>query len=316
MKATYEMGGDDQVRFQRGSHLVAVILAVALFPLIFVGAGVTSKDAGMAYPDWPTSDGHLLNPPGWLQGEKTLWEHGHRLLGWTVGLLAIVSAVYCFRRGGTLRTLAIATLLAIVIQGVLGGLRVRAVSTSLALIHGVWGQVCFCLACVVGLLTSRAWLEAGPRVEARGAVFFQRGTLVAIVCVFLQLVSGATQRHFDVGEALIIHLLGAVVVILILSWMAMWTLEQYPHVPLLVKLGRWLAVLVGLQMILGGLAFLVTVMGGHWFAMLRWAAPSAHVAVGALLLACVLLMTLGSRRLLRPVVNKASELAQAVAATT
>jgi len=196
-----------------------------------------------------------------------------------------------------LRTLGFATLVAIVIQGVLAGVRVLAVSTTLAMVHGMWGQVCFCLACVVALLTSRGWLESGPAVEARGATFFQRGTLVGAICVFLQLASGAAQRHFGVREALITHVLWAVVVILVLSWVAMWALEQYPHLALLAKLGRILAVLVGLQMILGGLAFLVTVMGGDWPATVRWAAPSAHVLVGAMLLACILLMTLSSRRL-------------------
>jgi len=135
-------------------HVVALILAVALLPLIAVGASVTSKGAGMAFPDRPTSNGALVNPPGWWQGEKRLWEHGHRLLGWTVGMLAIVSAASSWRRGTTLRALACATLLAIVIQGVLGGLRVRAVSTPLAIVHGIWGQVCFCLAGVVALRTS------------------------------------------------------------------------------------------------------------------------------------------------------------------
>jgi cytochrome c oxidase assembly protein subunit 15 len=284
-------------------------------PLIVVGAGVTSKDAGMAYPDWPTSGGHLVNPPGWWQGEKTLWEHGHRLLGWTIGMLAIVSAVFCFRRGATLRILGLATLLAIAIQGVLGGIRVQAVSTPLAMVHGVWGQVCFCLACVVGLLTSRGWLESGAAVEARGATFFQRGTLVGTICVFLQLVTGAAQRHFGVREALIAHVLWAVVVILVLSWAAMWALEQYPHLALLAKLGRWLAVLVGLQMIFGGLAFLVTVMGGDWPVTLRWTAPSAHVLVGAMLLACVLMMTLSSRRLLRPIEDPARASLRAAATT-
>ena len=166
----------------------------------------------------------------------------------------------------------------------------------LAMVHGVWGQVCFCLACVTALLTSRHWVESGPAVDARGATFFQRGTLVGTICVFLQLVSGAAQRHFGVREALIAHLLWAVVVILVLSWAAMWALEQYPHLALLAKLGRMLAVLVGLQMILGGLAFLVTVMGGDWPVTLRWAAPSAHVLIGAMLLACVLLMTLSRDR--------------------
>jgi hypothetical protein len=138
---------------------------------------------------------------------------------------------------------------------------------------------------------------------------------VGTICVFLQLVTGAAQRHFGVREALIAHLLGAVVVILVLSWAAMWALEQYPHLALLAKLGRWLAVLVGLQMILGGLAFLVTVMGGDWPATLRWAAPSAHVLVGAMLLACVLLMTLSSNRLLRQVTDPASAAMRAAAMT-
>lgn len=305
MNSPHPIGGSEPVRYHPGPYRVAVVLAVALLPLIVVGAGVTSKNAGMAYPDWPTSGGALVNPAGWWRSEHTLWEHGHRLLGWTVGMLAIVSAVFCFRRGTTLRTLGLATLLAIVIQGVLGGLRVWAISTPLAMIHGVWGQVCFCLACVVALLTSRGWLESRPAVEAHGARFFQRGTLVGTICVFLQLVTGAAQRHFVVREALIAHLLGAVVVILVLSWAAMWALEQCPHIALLTKLGRTLAVLVGLQMILGGLAFLVTVMGGDWPATVRWAAPSAHVMVGAMLLACILLMTLGSRRLLRPVAEGA-----------
>ena len=315
MNSSLSNGESGPVRYHRGAHLVAVVLAAALLPLIVVGAGVTSKGAGMAFPDWPTSDGALVNPTGWLRGEKTLWEHGHRLIGWTVGMLAIVSTAFSWRGGTTLRTLACAALAAIVIQGVLGGLRVRAVSTPLAMVHGIWGQACFCLACVVALLTSRGWLESRPAMEARSAGLFQRGTLVGTICAFLQLVFGAAYRHFSVREALIAHVLWAVVVILVLSWLAMWVLEQCPHLALLTKLGRALAVLVGLQVILGGFAFLVTVMGGDWPATVRWAVPSAHVAVGAILLACTLLMTLSSRRLLRPMAAGASTAARGVVTT-
>ncbi len=315
MNSPHSDAWGDSARYQRVPHVVAVVLAVALLPLIVVGAGVTSKGAGMAFPDWPTSNGALVNPTGWWQGEKTLWEHGHRLLGWTVGMLAIVSAACSWRRGPTLRTLACATLLAIVIQGVLGGLRVRAVSTPLAMVHGIWGQVCFCLACVVALRTSSGWLESGSAVEVRGSGLFQRGALVGTICAFLQLVFGAAWRHFGVREALIAHVLWAVVVILVLGWVVMWALEQYPQLELLTKFGRALAVLIGMQMILGGLAFLVTVMGGEWPTMLRWAAPSAHVAVGAMLLACSLLMTLSSHRLLRPGADRARAAATAVVTT-
>jgi len=271
----------------------------AVLPLLLVGAAVTSKDAGMAFPDWPTSDSHFLNPPGWLQDGQKFWEHGHRLIGWTVGMLAIAATVSCWSMGGAARAIALSTLGAIVVQGVLGGLRVREVSTDLAMIHGIWGQACFCLACTLALVTSRAWVESAHGLPARASVFFQRGCLVALICTFVQLVLGAAYRHFGNAHALAAHLVWAVVVILVLSWLAFWTLEQYSGQRLLAPLGKLLAVLIGVQVLLGGLAFLVTVMGGAWPATLQWAAPSAHVVVGAMMLACVLALTLSAYHVLR-----------------
>ena len=119
-------------------HSVAVLTALAVFPLIFAGAGVTSQDAGMAYPDWPTSGGHLLNPPNWWHSIGTRWEHGHRLLGWAVGLLAIVLAVFSWKRGRAIRYVGLGTLLAITVQGVLGGLRLFLGLCAGAVVFGVW----------------------------------------------------------------------------------------------------------------------------------------------------------------------------------
>jgi cytochrome c oxidase assembly protein subunit 15 len=191
-----------------------------------------------------------------------------------------------------------ATLSAIIIQGVLGGLRVREVSTALAMVHGIWGQACFCSACALALVTSRSWAHSAGTIPARATTFFRRGCLVALGCTLLQLVFGAAYRHLGNSNALAAHLIGAVVVIVVLSWLTMWTLEQFPHRPLLAPLGRLLAALIGAQVVLGGLAFLVTVMGGHWPAVLQWAAPSAHVLVGAMLLATVLALTLSGFHLL------------------
>ncbi len=283
----------------RGLHRVALLAACAVLPLILVGAGVTSKGAGMAYPDWPTSDGHLVNPPGWWQGDLTRWEHGHRLLGWVVGLLAIVLAGACWQRGGKLRLVGAATLAAIIVQGVLGGLRVTEISTTWAVVHGVWGQLCFCLACMVALLTSREWATSSGAVVARRTAFFRCGCWLGLACVFAQLVAGAVFRHFDSRGALVAHLLGAVVVILVLSWLAMWVMEQYGESALLLRLGRTLALLIGLQMILGGFSFLVTVMGVNASGFVGWALPSTHVLVGAMILACVLSLTMAGYRVLR-----------------
>jgi cytochrome c oxidase assembly protein subunit 15 len=278
------------------------LLACAVLPLILVGAGVTSKDAGMAFPDWPTSDGVLVNPPGWWQVDSKLWEHGHRLLGWTVGMLAIACVVACWNGVSAPRTLALTTLIAIVVQGVMGGLRVRFDSTLFAMLHGISGQACFCLACVSALFSSRGWSSAAEPFAARGVATLRRGCAIALAATFVQLVVGAAYRHFGHEYALAGHLIWAVVVIVMLGWLTMWILEQYPNRPLFPTLGKILAALLAAQLVLGGMALLVVMVGNEFSEFLKWAAPSAHVLVGAMLLACVLLITICAHRLLCPVV--------------
>ncbi len=338
------------VIYRRGLHVVAILTACAVFPLIFVGAGVTSKDAGMAYPNGFNSDGYFLrNPPGWFNRDDTRWEHGHRLLGRAVGLSAIVLAIWCWPGGGTVRILGVCNLLAITVQGVLGALRVNEVSTTLAMVHGILGQMCFCLACCVALITGRTWRQASGASNARHAGFPQRrppllkskvkspGSKVTQlmdlrlstldlrhspqesrppqdsrspqewVCLLgtagamIQLVSGAALRHFGFGAALLAHVFGAIAATFLLGWTAMWVIGRHPRRHLLTWLGSAMVVLLVLQLLLGGFTFTVTVMGGRWSPFFQWAVPSAHVATGALLLVCSVLVTLSTYHLLRPV---------------
>ncbi len=307
------------VIYRRGLHVVAFLTACAVFPLIFVGAGVTSKDAGMAYPNGFNSDGYFLrNPPGWWNRDDTRWEHGHRLVGRAVGLSAIVLAIWCWPCGGTVRILGVCNLLAITVQGVLGALRVNEVSTTLAMVHGILGQMCFCLACCVALVTGRTWLQAPGASNARRAGFPQRRPpqesrppqewvyLMGTAGAVIQLVSGAVLRHcrppqeFGFGAALLVHVFGAMVVTFLLGWTAMWVIGLHPRRHLLTRLGSAMVVLLVLQLLLGGFTFTVTVMGGQWSPFVQWAVPSAHVAIGALLLVCSVLVTLSAYHLLRP----------------
>lgn len=293
-------GAAPVARYSRTTFVVAVMTACAILPLILVGAGVTTTGAGMAYPDWPTSDGHLINPPGWTSSSPTLFEHGHRLIGWVVGMLAIALAGLSWKRRGPCRAIGVTTLLAIVIQGTLGGLRVTEISTSLAMLHGLWGQVCFCLACTAALLSSRSWIEGAGRIRARSLRFFRRGCILALVSVLIQLVLGATYRHFGSQHALIAHVLWAVWLLMLLGWQSFWMVGEYPRDAILGKLGRALAGLLVVQLLLGGGAFVVVVMGGQWPAFMTWAVPSAHVLVGATILACMVMTTLSSYHLLQP----------------
>src|ERR1044071_6713924 len=80
-------------------HRIAVVLACATFPLLFIGGLVTSKGAGLAVPDWPTTFGQnmFLYPWSKMVG-NVFYEHSHRLVASFVGLLSIALAVALWLR--------------------------------------------------------------------------------------------------------------------------------------------------------------------------------------------------------------------------
>lgn len=300
--------------YSRFFHRLALMTAVAVFPLIIVGAGVTTVGAGMAFPDWPTSNGHLVNPPQWWQNSDMRWEHGHRLIGWVVGMLATLLLVFAWRQGGTLRVLGLLTFLAIGTQGVLGGLRVREISRALAMIHGIFGQLCFCLAAVTAYVSSRSWCEERVVHGVPAAASLRRLAWFGAVAVFIQLVFGAAYRHFGGQHALLAHLGWAVVTLLLIGWIAMWVAGLPKQLEGLAKLGRLLGVLAMMQLLLGGGAFVLTLGVGTHSGAVTWLIPSAHVAVGALLFVCAVLVTIGLRRFVAvdPTAEKSSHNTQLV----
>ncbi len=117
------------------------------------------------------------------------------------GGLSIVSLALSFfitwERRVWLRTLSLWLFLAVLCQGILGGLRVVLVNIDLAIIHGIFGQLTFALAGVTVLASSR-WFELAPR-EHRPSLTLAAAVLV-IVCV-VQLALGATMRHYEAGLA-------------------------------------------------------------------------------------------------------------------
>src|SRR5260221_2958411 len=103
-------------------HRFAMVTAGATLVLIFVGALVTSTGSGLAVPDWPLSFGQVFPP---MVG-GVFFEHGHRLVAATVGLLTMVLAAWFHRAESRawVRRTALAAALAVVAQGLLGGLTV------------------------------------------------------------------------------------------------------------------------------------------------------------------------------------------------
>ena len=105
-------------------HKFAVVLACWTFLLIIAGALVTSNDAGLSVPDWPTSFGSLYKIPHMVGGVR--FEHSHRMIAQMAGLLTIVLAIWTWRadKRRWMKYLGVGALGTVIAQGVLGGLTV------------------------------------------------------------------------------------------------------------------------------------------------------------------------------------------------
>src|SRR2546421_1485970 len=174
----------------------AWLTCIATLLLICSGGMVTSKGVGLAVPDWPTTFGYnmfLFPASKWIGG--IFFEHTHRLIASTVGFLTIILAAWLWfadpRRW--VRMLGIAAVGGVILQGVLGGLRVTMLKDEIGIFHACLAQAFFGLIVIIALVTSRSW-RALAAVASRGKSL--RGVaLTTTVFIYLQLALGATMRH-------------------------------------------------------------------------------------------------------------------------
>jgi cytochrome c oxidase assembly protein subunit 15 len=261
------------------AHRLALSTAAATVLLIVFGGLVTNTGAALAVPDWPTTFGHnmFLYPWSGMVG-GVFYEHSHRLLGALVGLLTVALAVALWRRGGRLRVLGLVAVGTVVLQGVIGGLRVVLLTDALALVHGPLAQAFFALVAAVAFLTSGA--AERPRVEVDSAL--RRLSLAAVALVYAQIVLGALLTH---DGWLWLHLAGAAAVFTVAPVVT--ARARRTGDPVAAPLARVLMVLLGLQLLLGLGAYLSRFSGiwipGGQTTML--AMPVAHRLVGGLILA-------------------------------
>lgn len=178
------------------SHLIACLLVGVTAVLLSFGALVTTYEAAMAVPDWPATYGHnmfLFPLAEWLGGPWDLFlEHGHRLLGAIVGIMTLSLAITVWMRAAnaTVRWLAVAAVLLVIVQGALGGARVLLDDTTVAKAHACTGPLFFAVTMALAVLTRRGREVPSPRVAA--------GLCASLpVVVYAQLVAGAQLRHLD-----------------------------------------------------------------------------------------------------------------------
>ncbi|MCF7688585.1 MAG: COX15/CtaA family protein [Cephaloticoccus sp.] len=292
----------------------ALIGGAWVFVLVTLGAFTTTIGAGMAFGDWPLSNGSV-NPHGWLEDIAMFAEHSHRLSGTMMGLITIVLAVWLARKESRrwVRRLGWAALAIVVVQGVLGGTRVlfdaihvpgfeMTLGQMLRIPHGVLAQLYICVLIIIATALSRSWIEHSRPVT----LALRHSGVLCVVLLLLQLTVAATMRHNFAGLAIptfpysttegqllpahwdyrvglnFAHRLMAVVLSIALLWFALklWT-----------DRGASLLMRCGASVMISMLALQI-LLGAHIIWQMREVhVTTGHVVVGALLLAVTFWLT-------------------------
>lgn len=311
------MGGD----LSTGLHRFAVVTAISGFVLVVAGALVTSHDAGLSVPDWPLSHGSLM--PEMIGG--IFYEHSHRLIATTVGLLTIILAVWLHRSEPRpwVRRFGWLALGMVVVQGILGGITVLFfLPTAVSVAHACLGQIFFSSLVTVAYLTSDSG-QGDHSLLQKSDVWRRwdrpmRLASITFLVIFIQLMLGAILRHAGtvagskgailVTSALLPHLLWALVVGGFVVGTVRAVVRQ-SRSRAAARVGYFLVCLFGLQLFLG--------LGAYWARIVRlqgvqpfWSGvlvTTTHVSVGALILAGSLILSLSLARQQSPIEQESAE---------
>src|SRR5215813_6170317 len=288
----------------KGLNRFAILVACATFFLIIAGALVTSHDAGLATSDWPLSNGQVFPK---MVG-NLFWEHGHRMVATTVGMLTIVLMIYVLRREkrSWVRKLGVFALLAVVAQGLLGGLTVKLMlPLAVSAAHATLAQLFFCTTVSLAVFTSRSWMEAKAlpqeeKAQEKGSLPLRYLCTAALVTIFLQLIIGATLRHSATwdqrppAELILAHIGGALALVVALGSATLTVLRRHSGQRFLTRPATLALTLLVVQLFLGVTAYITRLGSPNDPQPLNpmVGITVAHVACGALVFATTIVLTL------------------------
>jgi len=200
--------------YQPGLAWFSAVGSAWVFVLVAMGAFTTSIGAGMAFPDWPLSNGSL-NPDGWLSDLAMFAEHSHRLSAGLMSAITLAIAVWLWRTESRrwLRLLATAAVVLIFVQALVGGLRVllehqrvNLIDTSVgrlfAMLHACLAQLFVCNLAAIAAACSRPWLEPKPTTSHSVSPDLRRLGVVCCALLVTQLGIAAVMRHSFAGLAI------------------------------------------------------------------------------------------------------------------
>lgn len=182
-----------------GPRVLSKLLCFSTLLLIAAGGIVTSKNVGLAVPDWPTSYGYSMWSLPWSMWKGgVLYEHAHRVIASVVGLMALVLAIWVARtdRRRWVRLLAAGALVLVVIQGILGGMTVRfLLPLPVSVSHATLAQTFFVVTIVLAYALSRERLQRASRTESPDEIRRAIWVWAFVALIMVQLVLGAIMRH-------------------------------------------------------------------------------------------------------------------------
>jgi cytochrome c oxidase assembly protein subunit 15 len=223
-----------------------------------------------------------------------LYEHGHRMIAATVGALTVILALWLWRSEPRrwVRWLGAAAVFTVIAQGVLGGITVLFfLPTPISVAHACLAQTFFCIVVSLALFTSRRWTWDLPKAEDPAAPSLRQLAVAATAAIFIQLMLGAAFRHNGFG--IIPHIVGATVVTILAAWIAIRVFSRFGEHPALKRHALLLGGMVLAQVFLGIISYLMKLeaRGAPQPLQPVVAATTAHVALGALVLAASLVLT-------------------------
>ena len=289
----------------RGLNRFSIFVACATFFLIIAGALVTSHDAGLATPDWPLSNGQVFPK---MVG-NLFWEHGHRMVATTVGMLTVALSIYILAKENRswVRKLGFFAVLAVIAQGLLGGLTVKLMlPLAVSAAHATLAQLFFCTTVSLAVFTSRSWIEARSLQEEKGTLPLRYLCTAALVTIFLQLIIGATLRHSATWdrplptELVLTHIVGALAVTIALGSASLAVLRRHKDEVFLTRPALIALLILVVQLSLGIAAYVVRMRSPNDPQPLNpmISITVAHVACGALVFVSTIVLTLRTYRVL------------------
>lgn len=291
-------------------HRFAVFLAGATLILIAAGASVTSTGSGLAVPDWPLSFGQFFPP---MVG-GVLYEHGHRMIAGAIVVLTIILTIWIVRKEKRrwLKKMSVVALVCLFAQAALGGITVLfKLPTAISVSHAGLAQIFFCLTVTLALVTSKGWFESRRKFTRAEGLPIRGLALATSIAIYSQIILGAVMRHTGAGLAIAdfplthgglfpayfsqpivihyLHRVGAFGVTVIVVALIVQVMRGHRADDRFKRPAIWLAGLLFFQIFLGALTI--------WTK--RAVTPTtAHVVVGAAILATSLILTLRAYRFL------------------